>query len=106
MYNSKAIVEFFDFLKEKYPGKIQIILDQSGYHTSGETLKAAKKRDIELHFFPPHSPNPNPLERLWKVMNEYVRNNRYFRTVREFRHDIMVFLGYLEVHFRKYALQD
>jgi transposase len=68
--NSESIIEFFDFLKEKCPGKIHIILDQSGYHTSGETLKAAKKRDIELHFLPPYSPNLNPIERLWKVMNE------------------------------------
>jgi hypothetical protein len=26
-------------------------------------------------------------------MNEYVRNNRYFKNVREFRHDAMVFWG-------------
>ncbi|MDR1334683.1 MAG: IS630 family transposase [Holosporaceae bacterium] len=89
--NSDSIIEFFDFLKEKYPGKIHIILDQSGYHTSEKTLKAAKERDIVLHFLPPYSPNLNPIERLWKVMNEYVRNNRYFKTVREFKHDIMAF---------------
>jgi transposase len=89
--NGDAIIEFFDFLKERYPGKIHIILDQSGYHTSGKTLKAAEERDIVLHFLPPYSPNLNPIERLWKVMNEYVRNNRYFRTAREFRHDIMAF---------------
>ncbi|MDR1375654.1 MAG: IS630 family transposase, partial [Holosporaceae bacterium] len=75
--NSDSIVEFFDFLKERYPGKIHIILDRSGYHTSAKMLKAAKERDIVLHFLPPYSPNLNPIERLWKVMNEYVRNNRY-----------------------------
>ncbi|MDR0678466.1 MAG: IS630 family transposase [Holosporaceae bacterium] len=89
--NSDSIIEYFDFLKGKYPGKIYIILDQSGYHTSEKTLKAAKERDIVLHFLPPYSPNLNPIERLWKVMKEYVRNNRYFRTVREFKHDIMAF---------------
>jgi transposase len=89
--NGDAVIEFFDFLKEKYPGKIHIILDQSGYHTSGKVVKAAKEREIVLHFLPPYSPNLNPIERLWKVMNEYVRNNRYFKTAREFRHDIMAF---------------
>jgi len=89
--NSDSIIEFFDFLKGKYPGKVHIILDQSGYHTNEKTLKAARKRDITLHFLLPYSPNLNPIERLWKVMNEYVRNNRYFRTVREFHHDIMAF---------------
>jgi hypothetical protein len=39
----------------------------------------------------PSASSLNPIERLWKVTNEYVRNNRYFRTVREFKHDIMAF---------------
>jgi transposase len=89
--NSDSIVVFFDVLKEKYPGKIHIILDRSGYHTSEKTLKAAKERDIELHFLPPYSLNLNPIERLWKIINNHVRNNRYFRTAREFKHDIMAF---------------
>jgi transposase len=88
--NGDAVIEFFDFLKKKYPGKLHIILDQSGYHTCEKTLKGAKERDIELHFLPPYSPNLNPIERLWKVMNEHVRN-RYFKNVREFRHDVMAF---------------
>ncbi|WP_235424876.1 transposase, partial [Vibrio vulnificus] len=33
---------------------------------------------------PPYSPNLNPIERLWKVMNEYVRNNIYFSSKAEF----------------------
>ena len=39
---------------------------------------AAKVLNIELHYLPPYSPNLNPIERLWKVMNEHVRNNVYF----------------------------
>jgi transposase len=89
--NSDSIVEFFDYLKETYPGKIHLILDQSGYHTSEKTLKEAKNRNIILHFLPPYSPNLNPIERLWKVMNEYARNNKYFKNAREFRHDVMAF---------------
>jgi transposase len=27
-------------------------------------------------------PNLNPIERLWKVMNEHVRNNKYFATAK------------------------
>jgi transposase len=103
--NSDSIIEYFDFLKEKYPGKIHIILDQSGYHTSEKTLKAAKERDIILYFLPPYSPNLNPIERLWKVMNEYVRNNRYFKTAREFNTRCYgFFLEYLELYLRKNAL--
>ena len=41
--------------------------------------------NIELHSLPPYSPNLNSIERLWKVMNEHARNNRYFATARAFR---------------------
>jgi len=39
----------------------------------------ATELNIKLHFLPPYSPNLNPIERLWKVMNEKVRNNRFFK---------------------------
>ncbi|CAI2472799.1 Uncharacterised protein [Serratia ficaria] len=41
--------------------------------------------NIELHYLPPYSPNLNPIERLWKVMNEHTRNNRYFATAKAFQ---------------------
>jgi len=41
-----------------------------------------------LHYLPPYSPNLNPIERLWKVMNEHARNNTYFATAKEFRQSI------------------
>lgn len=47
--------------------------------------------NIELHYLPPYSPNLNPIERLWKVMNKEVRNNRYFGTAKEFREEILAF---------------
>ncbi|MDP6597465.1 MAG: transposase [Candidatus Poribacteria bacterium] len=38
--------------------------------------------NIELDYLPPDSPNLNPIERLWKVRNERVRNNIDFQTNR------------------------
>ncbi|RLV59115.1 IS630 family transposase, partial [Parashewanella curva] len=40
---------------------------------------------------PPYSPNLNPIERLWKVMNEHIRNNEYFASAKEFRERINYF---------------
>ncbi len=48
----------------------------------------AKELNIQLHILPPYSPNLNPTERLWKVMNEQVRNNEYFHSAKEFREKI------------------
>ncbi|HHH6703511.1 TPA: IS630 family transposase, partial [Escherichia coli] len=33
----------------------------------------------------------NPIERMWKLMNEHARNNRYFSSMREFRNAISTF---------------
>jgi len=64
------------------------VLDGAGYHCSAVVIEKAKELNIKLHYLPPYSPNLNPIERLWKVMNEHVRNNKYFATAKEFRHQI------------------
>ena len=91
--DSVAMEEHFQKLREKYPKapKIHLILDQGSYNTSKATKQAALKAGIILHYLPPYSPNLNPIERLWKVMNEFVRNNRFFKTAQEFRKAILEF---------------
>jgi transposase len=91
--NAETTVAFFDLLKAAYPDAptIHIILDQSGYHRSKLVQEAALERNIALHYLPPYSPNLNPIERLWKVMNEQVRNNVFFSSAKEFRQTISDF---------------
>ncbi|EPM7912098.1 IS630 family transposase, partial [Vibrio alginolyticus] len=88
--NSENIVRFFCKLRESYPltHKLHIILDGAGYHRSDLVRDAAFVLNIELHYLPPYSPNLNPIERLWKVMNEKSRNNVYFKNKRDFREAI------------------
>lgn len=91
--NSETTIAFFDQLKEVYPNakKIHIILDQSGYHRSQKVKDSALEKQIKLHYLPPYSPNLNPIERLWKIMNEQVRNNVFFRSAKAFRKSISDF---------------
>ncbi len=90
-------------LKAAYPiaPSIHIILDQSGYHRSLLVREEALKRNIVLHYLPPYSPNLNPIEQLWKVMNEKVRNNVFFTSAKHFREAIAEFF---EVTIFKIAL--
>lgn len=91
--NSQVLAEHFKKLRVKYPNasKIHLILDRGPYNTSRETAVFAEKYGILIHHLPSYSPNLNPIERLWKVMNEYVRNNRYFKSPKEFREAVMNF---------------
>lgn len=88
--NSENIVSFFRKLRGKHPlnHKLHIILDGAGYHRSDLVKGAAFTLNIELHYLPPYSPNLNPIERLWKVMNEESRNNVYFKSKLDFKEAI------------------
>jgi hypothetical protein len=66
-------------------------LDNGSYNSSEKTKKAAGEMGIVLHFLPTYSPNLNPIERLWKLSNELVRNNRFFKSAGEFRDAVMEF---------------
>jgi len=84
----------FTLLREKYlaSARIHLILDQGSHNKSIETKKAANKYNIILRYLLPYSPNLNTIERLWKTMNEFCRNNTYFNQAKEFREIIMNFL--------------
>lgn len=88
--NAQAIIEFMPQLRAQYTQAmtLHLILDGAGYHRAKVVAEKAKELNIVLHFLPPYSPNLNPIERLWKVMNETVRNNHYFHNAKEFRQRI------------------
>jgi transposase len=84
--NAESVMNFMDKIKVQYDDKIvHLILDQSGYHKALLVAEYASKCNIKLHFLPPYSPNLNPIERLWKVMNEQVRNNQFFKGAKDFK---------------------
>lgn len=84
--NSESVTDFMNELKQVYSGKkIHLILDRGPYNRSEETFTQAAKLNIDIHLLPPYSPNLNPIERCWKVMNEKVRNNVFFHSAVEFK---------------------
>ena len=85
--NAETTIAFLEQIKVAYPdaAKIHIILDQSGYHRSQLVQDYALEKNIVLHYLPPYSPNLNSIERLWKVMNEIVRDNVFFSSAKMFR---------------------
>lgn len=91
--NGVSIIHFLKSVEAAHPltKAIHIILDQSGYHRSHELEAYVASSKIKLHFLPPYSPNLNAIERLWKVMNEQVRNNVHFKSAKEFREKITGF---------------
>lgn len=93
--NSINLIDFLKKILKNYPNrkKLNIIADGAGYHKSKEIQKFIKNKKIKIHILPPYSPNLNPIERLWKIMNEYVRDNKYYKTAKEFRSAIDEFFS-------------
>lgn len=92
--NADSVLDYLKRLKRQYSFSetIHVILDQAGYHRSNYfKLQVKLLGGIELHYLPPYSPNLNIIERLWKVMNEEVRNNKYFANVSELRTELTEF---------------
>jgi len=85
--NSESIVTFLKKTRDVYhtSGTLHIVLDGAGYNRSEQVVSMAEKLNITLHYLPPYSPNLNPIERLWKVMNKHARNSHYFATTTAFR---------------------
>ena len=88
--NGESIIDFLNRIRACYQtsGMIHLVLDGAGYHRNILVVEEAEKLNITLHYLPPYSPNFNPIERLWKVMNKYARNSQYFATTKEFRRRI------------------
>lgn len=91
--NAESIVDFLTQLRRAYPScqTLHWIVDGAGYHKAQAVKDKAEELDIKLHLLPPYSPNLNPIERLWKVMNKKVRDNTFFSSAKDFRQRILDF---------------
>lgn len=103
--NSETMGEFFQKICDFYKNqKVHLILDNGRYNTSKAIKEKAKELGIIIHYLPTYSPNLNPAERVWKVMNEHIRNNVFFESAKEFREKLKAFFdgwGYIKQNMYK-----
>lgn len=62
-----------------------VITDNAKYHHTKLHCdwRAERVGRFELDFLPPHSPDLNPIERVWKLVLRLRLHNRYFGTLGE-----------------------
>ena len=85
--DADAAVNFLEIVEKTYPDadKIHLIWDQAGYHTAEKVKVFLTNSRIKVHYLPQRSPNLNVIERLWKIMHEYVSNNIVHKNFQEFK---------------------
>ena len=108
--NSASTIAFLKDVEAAYPQarKVHVFCDNAKYYRKDvqayiktSKLEMYRNKDVqayiktsklEMHFLPPYSPNLNPIERLWKFMNEHVLYNKYYRNFDDFRRAVLGFL--------------
>ena len=71
---SLALREFAEEVGAGQDKRIVLVVDQAGWHTSGEV---ALPEGIHLEFVPSGSPELMPAERLWPLSNEAIANRLF-----------------------------
>jgi transposase len=91
-FNAEAFLTFLKLvLRHARPNRqIIIILDNARYHHSAflKPWLALHRRDMQLDFLPPYSPDLNPIERVWKLTRHLCTHNRYFSELEQLVADV------------------
>jgi len=87
---SATFIDYLTKLLHDIPGKIFLILDGHGAHTSAETTRyvASTGGRLTLFFLPPYSPELNPDEWVWKNVKHDHVGRMAARTVDELKNGI------------------
>jgi transposase len=104
--NQNSICKFLEKLRKSAnksgkDGRINLILDNASYHHGKKVKNLAKLLNISLKFLPPYSPNLNLVERIWKIMHESVRYNKFYSKFFDFKNAIIDFFKKIGRHKSK-----
>ena len=96
MVDAMSTIALFEALERAYPAtrRIHVFLDNARYHKAAMVREWLARPGCRIvpHFVPPYCPHLNPIERLWKVMNENVTHNRRYAKFRDFAEAVLGFL--------------
>ena len=81
--NSDTFAEFMGEIRKRHPDaeqKIVLVVDNVRFHKSGKSAEFAAKAGIELEYLPPHAPDLNPREWVFKDFRRALTHNHSFKT--------------------------
>ena len=95
--DAESTIRFLRRIETTYADKkkVYVFCDNARYYRNKKVQSYLETSKISMRFLPPYSPNLNPIERLWKLMNENVINNKYYKEFIEFKNSVLSFLGSL-----------
>ena len=77
--NTECMNLFLEHLGKEYAGDIIFLLcDNASWHT---TEKLKKPENVVLFYIPPHTPEMNPIEQIWKELRTRGFKNEFFESL-------------------------
>jgi len=86
-FNGQTFWDFTKLLRQRSRRKeksVVIIIDNAKYHHVKMHKPWRDKRHVKgftLDYLPPYSPDPNPIERVWKLTRRVCLHDQYFPTL-------------------------
>lgn len=102
--NTASTIALFERLQEQHQeGRIHVICDNATYYHSRDLRSWIKKNKsrIKITYLPPHSPNLNLIERLWKYLRREVLDTTYYDHYKAFTQAIFTFFTNINDHLHK-----
>lgn len=95
--NTDSFLDFVESLQKQY-GKVLLFADNVAYHKNNRVKKFLKKskRDVVIRYFPPYTPELNPIEIQWRDIKRSTANQYFFNCV-EMKDSIRCVLNSREV---------
>jgi transposase len=94
-YDAQVFLSFLKNIVAKYPqGKTVMILDNARIHHAKliQPFLQEHRKQLELVFLPPYSPQLNIIEGLWAWLKKSVIYNVFFSTIDEIRLAVKTFI--------------
>lgn len=78
---SATMSKFLKLLSDKYPDDIHLVIcDGAGWHKSKDLIIP---ENIRLAYIPPHTPEMNPQEQIWREVRTRGFKNTFFNSIQE-----------------------
>lgn len=100
--NSQTTIEHLQVVRDNYNKNIPLVflMDNAPWHKTQKVIDFCNDNNISLLFFPPYSPEFNPIERVWSFIKGKIKKN-FFSSAILFKEFVLNLLHNINFNYKK-----